>query len=181
MAVLLKLRTMRPISEHLLKSPSNSGGTAVATRLRMSKLAHAELTHVIIQAFFQVWNELGHGYSEKIYRRALAIVLREMGHEAIEERHIKVIFHRKVIGTVWVDIVVDGKIIIEIKAAKELEPRDEAQLLNYLKCAGGGIGLLVNFGRTLSYKRFVMGNPLANLPNLAPIAKLEGLDDEALA
>ena len=136
----------------------------------MSKLAHAELTHIIIQAFFQVWNDLGHGYSEKIYRRALAMVLREMGLEAIEERRIKVIFHGKVIGTFWVDIVVDGKIIIEIKAAKELEPRDEAQLLNYLKTAGGGVGLLVNFGRTLTYRRLVMGDPEANLPNLVPLA-----------
>ena len=55
---------------------------------------------------------------------------------------------------------------MEIKAAKDLDPRDEAQLLNYLKCAGGGIGLLVNFGRELKYKRLVMGDPAANLPNL---------------
>jgi len=146
----------------------------------MNDFPHGELTHKIIAAFFKVYNELGHGFSEQIYRRALAIVLREMGFEAIEERQIKVFFHGALIGKVIVDIVVDGKIIIEIKAAKELEARDEAQLLNYLKCAGGGIGLLVNFGRTLSYKRFAMGNPLANLPNLAPIAKLEGPDDEAL-
>jgi GxxExxY protein len=55
---------------------------------------------------------------------------------------------------------------VEIKAAKELEARDEAQLLNYLKCAGGGVGLLVNFGQTLQHKRRVMGDPEANLPNL---------------
>jgi len=66
-----------------------------------------------------------------------------------------------------VDIVVDGKIIIEIKAGLQLEPWHEAQILNYLKCAGGGIGLLVNFGREFTYKRFAMGNPEANLPNLA--------------
>jgi len=58
--------------------------------------------------------------------------------------------------------------------------RPHTKFLTLPKCAGGGIGLLVNFGRTLSYKRFAMGNPLANLPNLAPIAKLEGPDDEAL-
>jgi len=132
----------------------------------MTQLSHADLTHKIIGGFFKVHNELGHGFSEKIYRRALAIVLREMGLEATEERRIKVFFHGALIGTVWVDIVVDGRIIIEIKATKELETRDESQLLNYLACAGGGVGLLVNFGRTLSYRRFVMGNPDANLPNL---------------
>src|SRR4029077_4996428 len=95
-------------------------------------------------------------------RRALAIVLRELGLEAIEERRIKVIFHGAVIGTFWVDLVVEGKILIEIKATTALETRDEAQVLNYLKCAGGGVGLLVNFCRPLTYKRFVMGDPEAN-------------------
>jgi GxxExxY protein len=94
---------------------------------------------------------------------------------------INVFFHGALIGTFIVDIVVDGKIIIEVKAVKELEPRDETQLLNYLKCAGGGTGLLVNFGRTLSYKRLVMGNPLTNLPHLVQIAESEGRGDEASA
>jgi GxxExxY protein len=146
----------------------------------MKRYPHAELTRTIIAAFFTVYNELGHGYSEKIYRRALAIVLREMGLEAIEERQIKVFFHGALIGRFCVDIVVDGKIIIEIKAVKELEGKDEAQLLNYLRCAGGGIGLLVNFGRTLSYKRFVMGNPEANLPNLAELPTPSAFDEESL-
>jgi GxxExxY protein len=127
---------------------------------------HAEITKAIIGAFYDVFHELGHGFSEKIYRRALAIVLQERGFVAIEERHIKVIFHGTNIGTFYVDLVVNGKGIVEIKAAKDLDPRDEAQALNYLKCAGGGIALLVNFGRELKYKRLAMGNPAANLPNL---------------
>lgn len=132
----------------------------------MAAFPHADLTRAIIGAFFKVYNELGHGYSEKIYRRALGIVLRELGLEAIEERHIKVYFHGAMIGTFWVDLVVEGKILIEVKATKELEARDEAQVLNYLKCAGGGIGFLVNFGRELKHKRLAMGDPEANLPNL---------------
>jgi GxxExxY protein len=127
---------------------------------------HAETTKAIIGAFYDVFHELGHGYSEKIYRRALAIVLQERGFDAIEERHIKVIFHGINIGTFYVDLVVNGKVVVEIKAARDLDPRDEAQTLNYLKCAGGGIGLLVNFGRELKYKRLAMGDPAANLPNL---------------
>src|SRR6476646_9494488 len=87
------------------ESLSDSGGTAVATSVAMTQLAHADLTHKIIGAFFNVHNELGHGFSEKIYRRALAIVLREMGLEATEERRINVFFHGILIGTVWVDIV----------------------------------------------------------------------------
>jgi GxxExxY protein len=146
----------------------------------MAEYSHADLTRTIISAFYKVYNELGHGYSEKIYRRALAIVLRELGLEAIEERRIKVVFHGAVIGTFSVDLVVNGKIIIEIKAARELEARDEAQILNYLKCAGGGVGLLVNFGRPLTYKRFVMGDPESNLPNLAEITESDSLDSGAV-
>ena len=129
-------------------------------------LEHAELTKAIIGAFYKVYNELGHGYSERIYRRALAIVLRELGFEAIEERKMKVFFHGVLIGEYWVDLVVNGKVLIEIKAGKEIEPRHEAQILNYLKCAGGGVGLLVNFGAEVAYHRYVMGRPGANLPNL---------------
>jgi GxxExxY protein len=132
----------------------------------MPELLHAEITKAVIGAFYDVFHELGHGYSEKIYRRALAIVLQERGFDVIEERHIKVVFHGTNIGTFYVDLVVNGKVIVEIKAAKDLDPRDEAQTLNYLKCAGGGIALLVNFGRELKYKRLVMGDPAANLPNL---------------
>ena len=132
----------------------------------MPEFLHAEITKAIIGAFFDVYHELGHGYSEKIYRRALAIVLQERGFDVIEERHIKVIFHGINIGTFYVDLVVDGKVVVEIKAARDLDPRDEAQTLNYLKCAGGGIGLVVNFGRELKYKRLAMGDPAANLPNL---------------
>jgi GxxExxY protein len=133
----------------------------------MSLRPHAQLTQSIIGAFFTVFNELGHGYSEKVYRRALAIVLQELGHEAAEERHITIHFHGALIGTFWADLVVNGKVLIEIKAGREFDARDEAQLLNYLKCAGGGIGFLVNFGRELKYKRLVMGDPEAGLPNLA--------------
>jgi GxxExxY protein len=129
-------------------------------------LAHAKLTWAIIGAFFKVFDELGHGYSEKIYQHALAIVLRERGHEAIEERRITVFFHGAMIGEFYADIVVDGRILIEIKAGQAIEPWHEAQILNYLKSAGGGIGLLVNFGHDVKYKRFVMGNPEAGLPNL---------------
>jgi GxxExxY protein len=132
----------------------------------MPDFLHAEITHAIIRAFYDVLHQLGHGYSEKIYRRAVAIVLRERGLEATEERHIALHFHGTRIGVFYVDLVVEGRVVVEIKAARDLQPRDEAQILNYLKCAGGGVGLLVNFGHELKYKRFAMGNPSANLPNL---------------
>ena len=132
----------------------------------MTDLLHAEITRVIIGAFYDVFHELGHGFSERIYCRALAVLLRERGLEVVEEQHITVTFHGQRIGTFYVDLGVAGKVIVEVKANKDLDTKDEAQILNYLKAAGGGIGLLVNFGRELKHRRFAMGDPSANLPNL---------------
>jgi len=129
-------------------------------------LPHFDLTSKIIGAFYKVYNELGYGYSEKIYRRALAIVLREGGLEAVEEQELRVVFHGHVIGICFFDIVVNGVVLVEVKVSGERQVSDEAQTLNYLKCAGGGTALLVNFGRELKYKRLVKGDPEANLPNL---------------
>ena len=130
-------------------------------------LVHAQLTEKIIAGFFKVYSELGHGYSEKVYCRALAIVLREMGLQVLEECEIKVVFHGTIIGLFRADLVVEGVILIEVKAGQHIEDWHISQILNYLKCAGGGVGLLVNFGHTLRYKRYVVGSPETSLPHLA--------------
>jgi len=129
-------------------------------------LAHAQLTEKIIAAFFKVYNELGHGYSEKVYCRALAIVLREMGLEVLEECEIRVGFHGTCIGVFRADLVVERTVLIEVKAGQHIEDWHIAQILNYLKCAGGSVGLLVNFGHTLSHKRYAVGDPEISLPHL---------------
>jgi GxxExxY protein len=127
---------------------------------------HAELTRLIIGAFFDLYNELGHGFNERVYRNALAVLLRERGTSVVVEQPVVVNFHGVRVGTFCVDLVVNGKVLVEVKASRQLEPRDEAQILNYLKAAGGGIGLLVNFGPQITHRRFAMGDPMANLPNL---------------
>jgi GxxExxY protein len=132
----------------------------------MSDLPHSDVTEKIIACMYQVHNELGAGFTEKVYRRALALLLREQGLTAIEEARILVHFHGTVIGTFHVDIVVDGLVLVEIKATRELDALAESQILNYLKAAGGGIGLLINFGKRAVFKRRVMGDPNANLPNV---------------
>ncbi len=132
----------------------------------MPEYVHAELTGVIVGAFYDLYNELGHGFSERVYRNALAVLLRERALAVVVEQPIVVNFHGVRVGTFLADLIVEEKILIEIKASKEVEPRDQAQILNYLKAAGGGVGLLVNFGRQLTHKRFVMGDAAANLPNL---------------
>jgi GxxExxY protein len=132
-----------------------------------ANLPHADITERIIGAFFDVHKELGHGFSEKVYRRAVAMVLRQSGLDATEERAISVTFRGSIIGTFYGDIVVADLVLVEVKVAAAIEKYAEMQLLNYLKAAGGGIGLLLNFGREASYKRFAMGDdPSNSLPAL---------------
>jgi GxxExxY protein len=130
-------------------------------------LPHADITDRIIGAFYDVYRELGYGFSEVVYRRALAIALRQNGLDVSEERMIAVTFRGSNIGTFYADLVVAGAILVEVKASSTIEKYAEAQILNYLKAAGGGVGLLLNFGREATYKRFAMGdNPTNSLPGL---------------
>ena len=104
----------------------------------MPDYIHAELTRLIIGAFFDLYNELGHGFNERVYRNALAVLLRERGTSVVVEQPVVVNFHGVRVGTFCVDLVVNGKALVEVKASRQLEPRDEAQILNCLKAAGGG-------------------------------------------
>ena len=88
------------------------------------------------------------------------------GHHVAEEVPLEVVFHGTVIGTFKADLVVDDVVLVEVKATPTIEPYNEAQLLNYLKAAGGGVGLLLNFGRSAAFKRRVSGDPYNSLPNL---------------
>lgn len=131
-------------------------------------LPHADVTERILGAFFEVYRELGYGFSEVVYRRAIAIVLQSSGLDAIEEMRISVPFRGVIIGNYHADIVVAGAVLVEVKAAAAIENYAQAQILNYLKAAGGGVGLLLNFGREAAFKRFAMGNATDSLPALRP-------------
>ena len=128
---------------------------------------HAEVTRAIIGCFFEVYRELGYGFSEAVYRRALRIVIRAAGLNVIEEVPLSVRFRGEVIGRFYADLVVDGVVLVEIKAAAHVDNYAVAQLLNYLKAAGGGVGLLLNFGREPAFKRLVLGTAASILPPIA--------------
>ena len=130
------------------------------------RLPHGGVTQGIITSFFETVRELGHGFSEHVYRRAVAIVLRTRGHKALEEVPLEVHFRGSIIGLFKADLVVDDVVLVEVKSTPQLEPYSEAQLLNYLKAAGGGVGMLLNFGRTAGFKRMVSGDPANSLPLL---------------
>ena len=94
---------------------------------------YKELTEKIIKIFYRVYNNLGYGFLEKIYENAMMIEFKKEGIFAVAQFGIKVFYEGEVIGEYYADILVDNRVIVEIKAAKRLVEENEAQLLNYLK------------------------------------------------
>jgi len=123
----------------------------------MKTLKHKELSEKIIAAAYNVHKELGHGFLEKVYKKALAVELEEAGLNYKLEAPLQVTYHNRIVGEYFADIVVDDKIILEIKAVSKIEPVHEVQLVNYLKATGISVGLLINFGQSVEIKRRVFG------------------------
>jgi len=119
---------------------------------------HTDITELIIKAFYKVYNALGYGFLEKVYRNALVIELRKLGLEVIPEACIRVYYEGEVVGEYFADLLVAGVVIVELKAVKRLLEEHEAQLLNYLKATPYEVGLLLNFGPKPEIKRKAFDN-----------------------
>ena len=119
---------------------------------------HKELTEKIIRIFYRVYNTLGYGFLEKIYENAMMIEFRKEGIPAVAQSSIKVLYKNELVGEYYADILVDEKVIVEIKATRTLALEHEAQLLNYLKATDIEVGLLLNFGPKPQIKRKVFDN-----------------------
>ncbi len=119
---------------------------------------HHELTEQIIKIFYKVYNTLGYGFLEKLYESAMMIEFKMAGIPAVSQSSIKVHYHDELIGEYYADILVDEKVIVEIKAAKALAVEHEAQLLNYLKATDIEVGLLLNYGPKPEIKRRIFDN-----------------------
>jgi GxxExxY protein len=122
-------------------------------------LKHSEITDKILHVFFKVvYAQLGYGFLEKVYETALVIALREIGLHVESQVKIHVYFQGQIIGEYFADLVVENKIIIEIKAIKQILKEHEAQLLNYLRATPYEVGLLLNFGPEPDFRRSVYDN-----------------------
>ncbi len=119
---------------------------------------YKELTEEIIKIFYRVYNKLGYGFLEKIYEKAMIIECKKDNISAVPQYPIKVSYENEIIGEYYADIVVDNKVIIEIKAARQLAKEHEAQLLNYLKATDIEVGLLLNFGPEPEVRRKAFDN-----------------------
>jgi len=122
----------------------------------------SDMTDAIICCFYNVYNALGYGFLEKVYENSLLIELKRMHIFAEAQAPISVTYAGEVVGEYFCDLLVDKRVIVEIKAAQLLTAGHEAQLLNYLKATDIEVGLLLNFGPEPQVKRKVFSNSRKN-------------------
>lgn len=122
------------------------------------RFKHKELTRKVIGIFFDVYNELGHGFLESVYEKSLEFALSSIGLTVLRKIEIPVRFRGRTVGEFEADMLVDGCLLIELKAVRALESAHEAQLLNYLRATEIELGLLLNFGLKPQFKRMVFDN-----------------------
>jgi GxxExxY protein len=116
---------------------------------------HSELTDKIIGCAYDVYNQLGFGFMEKVYENAMMIKLPQKGLEVVQQAPINVYFEDNLVGEYFADILVNSTVILEFKAVSALSKAHEVQLVNYLKATGMKVGLLINFGEKLKVIRRV--------------------------
>lgn len=121
-------------------------------------IKYKELTEKIIGIFYKVYNKLGYGFLEKVYENAMMIEFKKEGIPAVAQFPIKVLYEEESVGEYYADILVATKVIVEIKATRNLALENEAQLLNYLKATDIEVGLLLNFGPKPQIKRKAFDN-----------------------
>ena len=126
----------------------------------MKNLIQGDLTSQVLEVFFYVYNVLGYGFLEKVYENALLLSLKKKGLSPSRQVPIQVIFEGASVGEYFADIVVNEKVILEIKASEVIHPANEAQLLNYLKATNIEVGLLLNFGKKPQFRRKFFTNNL---------------------
>ena len=123
---------------------------------------HSEITGKILKAFFNVYNYLGYGFLEKVYENAMMIELKKLGLDCSKQKSIEVFYDNYKVGQYYADIIVENKVIVELKAAENLVYEHECQLINYLKATEIEVGLLLNFGKEPQHSRKVFSSEYKN-------------------
>ena len=121
-------------------------------------MKHEELTELIIECFYTVYNKLGYGFLESVYEKAMLIELQRVNLNAVRQFPIFVSYREQEVGEYYADILVEKKVILELKASRKIDEAHEYQLINYLKASKIEVGLLFNFGSKPEFKRKVFSN-----------------------
>lgn len=122
------------------------------------KLIHKDITDTILKTFYEVYNELGYGFLEKVYQNSMYLELKNRGFEVDAQKQIKVHYKNIAVGEYYADLIVNQVVILELKASEILVYENELQLLNYLKATHIEIGLLLNFGKKAEFRRLIFTN-----------------------
>lgn len=129
------------------------------------ELIHKNITESIIKTFYDVYNELGYGFLEKVYQNSMFLELRNRGFKVEAQKQIKVIYKNIEVGEYYADLMVNDFVIVELKAAEYIIEAFENQLLNYLRGTNVEVGLLLNFGPKPEFRRKVFDNTRKKISN----------------
>lgn len=124
----------------------------------MANLLHRSITDAILKVYYDVYNELGYGFLEKVYQNAMYFELKSLGYKVEAQKQIKVYFKEQLVGEYFSDLLVEEKVIVELKATELLMNVHIAQIMNYLKATPIEVGLLLNFGEEPEFKRLIYTN-----------------------
>lgn len=123
----------------------------------MIDILYKELSYKIIGLAMEVHRELGYGFLEKVYENVLVVLFEENKLKVEQQKQIIIKFHEKEIGNYISDLLVEDKIIVELKVTTKIKDVHKAQVANYLKATGKKLGIIINFGREkLEFERVVM-------------------------
>ena len=126
----------------------------------MKNFPHQELTKSIIGIYYNVYNELGFGFLEKVYHKALLIELKNNGYKIDSEKKVNVYYKNEIVGEYIPDIIINDSVIVELKCVEYLTDIHENQLLNYLKATDCEVGLILNFGKDPQKNKKIFTNDL---------------------
>lgn len=140
----------------MFSAADNAIVIGMATELQ--SLKHAELSEAVLGVFFSVYNELGFGFLETVYRQALTLAFADAGISAVREPELCVVFRGSTIGRFRPDFLVEERIIVEVKATNGISDAHRSQVLNCLRCSAVEIGIIVDFGQRPNFKRLVFDN-----------------------
>ena len=121
-------------------------------------MLHHQITDKILRAFYNVYNDLGYGFLEKVYENALIHELRKMELNVSQQRPINVYYDNVLVGEFFADVIVENAVIVELKAVEALHEIHSNQLINYLKATEIEVGLLLNFGEEPKFLRKILTN-----------------------
>jgi GxxExxY protein len=124
----------------------------------MTDLLYKNITDSILKSYYAVYNQLGYGFLEKVYQNSMYFELKSLGYKVEAQKQIKVYFKNQLVGEYYADLLVEDKVIVELKACELLMNVHVAQLMNYLKATEIEVGLLLNFGEEPEFKRFIYTN-----------------------